>query len=357
MAFALVAARVTQAQSVPEKQPDGTYTLHVYTDLLQVPTLVLTRLHSSYKSLKAQSFTLSLNGGPLFHPTSVRLEGDDPVSLGIVFDRTTGAEPMFNAFANALSALPGGVLTPRDNISVYTYDCALLRTSTGIAADELVASMAKVKSEQADQKDEAACSSKKRLFDVIARVAEDFASQPGRKVILVISDGTDRQSANDWMHVAQYANSKSITIFGLRPVAEQNRPSHMVRGGTAHEGWVTVEGTDPFQSLCSSTGGLVLDAGPWKQMMTRQMERLISMLRNRYIIEFPRPVNGAPGQYSIEVMIPDPRAIVRPAGVAFPPRAEDAKAAEGTLPEDTSRLPVVGPKHDDNPANLLDQPK
>jgi hypothetical protein len=98
---------------------------------------------------------------------------------------------------------------------------------------------------------------------------------------------------------------------------------------------------------------LVLDAGPWNSMMTRQMERLMTMLRNRYIIEFPRPVNGAAGQYSIDVTIRDPRAIVRPSGVAFPPRADDAKVPEGTLPEDESRMPVVGAKRDDDPANLL----
>src|SRR6201995_1375638 len=64
-----------RAQTTPEQgASNGTYTLHVYTDLLQVPTIVLTQLHSNYRALTKESFTLSLDGGPRFHPTNVRLE-------------------------------------------------------------------------------------------------------------------------------------------------------------------------------------------------------------------------------------------------------------------------------------------
>ena len=39
------------AQTTPEQGTPGcTYTLHVYTDLLQIPTIVLTRLHSNYRA-------------------------------------------------------------------------------------------------------------------------------------------------------------------------------------------------------------------------------------------------------------------------------------------------------------------
>ena len=54
-----------RAQTAPEQvMPDGAYTLHVYTDLLQVPTIVLTPLHSDYRALTKENFTLSLDGGP-----------------------------------------------------------------------------------------------------------------------------------------------------------------------------------------------------------------------------------------------------------------------------------------------------
>jgi len=49
------------------------------------------------------------------------------------------------------------------------------------------------------------------------------------------------------------------------------------------------------------------------------------------------------------VFINDPMAIIRPSGVAFPPRARDPELPEGTLPQDDSKLPVVGSKRPDHP--------
>ena len=111
-----------------------TYTLHVYTDLLQIPTIVLTRLHSNYRGLTKESFTMSLDGGPRFHPANVRLEGDDPITLAILFDLTTDESSMFASFASAMSTLPAGVLSARDYISVYAYDCKLMRTTEDMPA-------------------------------------------------------------------------------------------------------------------------------------------------------------------------------------------------------------------------------
>lgn len=88
----------------------------------------------------------------------------------------------------------------------------------------------------------------------------------------------------------------------------------------------------------------MLDAISSNRFMVRQIERLTTILRNRYIIEFPRPANGSAGYYAIDVKIEDPSAIIRPAGVAFPPRERDPQKPEGTLPSDRSQMPLVGSK-------------
>lgn len=345
------------AQTVPARDSTGgTYTLHAYTDLLQVPTLVLTQLHGTYLGLTSQSFSLSLDKGPKFHPTKVRLEGDDSITLAILFDLTTDDSSMFASFAKAMSELPPGVLSARDYVSVYAYDCELVRTTEDKPAtpDQLRASMQKVLTEGQEKARNGAtqpCSSEKRLYDVVARVAQDIGDSPGRRVVLVISDGTDRHSLNNnWSNVARFAGSKSITIFGIRPVAKQteiglydpfNEPG-------AH-GWWTMTDADPFGMLCGSSGGLVLAVNKGANGMTGQIRRVITMLRDRYILEFPRPLNGGPGLYSIKVTTNDPKAFIRPAGVAFPPRTRNPELPEGTLPEDQSKMPVVGSKPPDQP--------
>lgn len=354
-AATLPAAR---AQTTPTQgaTPGSAYTLHVYTDLLQVPTLVLTPLHGSYFGLTSQSFSLRLDQGPKFHPTTVRLEGDDSITLAILLDLTTDPSSMFTSFAEAISRLPAGVLSARDYISVYAYDCELVRTTEDKPATpgELRASMQKVMTEGREQARNGAaqsCWPQKRLYDVVARVTQDIGDLPGRRVILVVSDGTDRHSVNNnWSNVTRFAGSKSITIFGIRPVSKHTDIGLFdpFREPGAH-GWWTMNKADPFGMLCGSSGGLVLAADNQTSGMTGQIRRVITMLRDRYILEFPRPVNGGPGLYSINVSINDPKAIIRPAGVAFPPRSGDPELPAGTLPSDDSKMPVLGSKRPDAP--------
>ncbi len=258
---------------------------------------------------------------------------------------------MSTSFAEAMSKLPSGVLSARDYISVYAYDCELVRTTEDKSAtpEQLRASMQKVLTEGREKARNGAtqsCWPEKRLYDVLATVAKDIGDSPGRRVILVLSDGADRRSVNNnWSNVARFAGGKSITVFGIRPVPKHNDIGVFdpFSEPGAH-GWWTMTDADPFGRLCGSSGGLVLAVDKGTNGMTGQIRRAISMLRDRYILEFPRPVNGGPGLYSINVTINDPKAIIRPAGVAFPPRDRDARLPAGTLPQDASKMPVVGSK-------------
>lgn len=352
----IAVAWVGRAQTTtPERgTPDGTYTLHVYTDLLQVPTIVLTPLHSNYRALTKESFTLSLDGGQRFHPTNVRLEGDDPITLAVLLDLTTDDNSMFASFASAMSALPPGVFSARDYISVYAYDCKLMRTTGDKPAtpEILQASMVKVMTEGRESARSGAkrsCWQGKRLYDAVAKVSQDISDFPGRRVVLVISDGADRHSTNDWLSVARFAGNKSVAIFGIRPVRTPTGTTKGFSGSDFNDSWVTVEESDSFGRLCETSGGLVLDGGSSKSMMAGQIQRLMTMLRNRYILEFPRPANGSAGFYAFDVKVKDPTAIIRSAGIAFPPRERDAKASPGTVPQDESKMPVVGTKRQDDP--------
>jgi hypothetical protein len=335
------------SQTIPaQESPNGPYTLHVYTDLLEIPTLVQTPLHSTYGFLTKESFRISLGGGPDFHPTSVRMEHDDPIALGVLFDGTTVGPEMLKAAAESMSTSLNRLLSARDSISVYAYDCELVRISPAqpAATDKLRAAMkdgiAHGFGRTAEEK-QASCEGSSRLYDAVARVAQELGELPGRRVLLVVSAGTDVHSVNSWTDVARYVESRSLAIFDLRPVREvlPNFRSAKELGLV----WTTSVSVDRMGSLCASSGGLILSSDASEAMLESQIGRLIRMVRERYILEFPRPRNGAPGDfYSISVKIRDPRAIIRPAGIAFPPRSNDAKQPDGTLPQDRSRMPVVG---------------
>ena len=330
----------------------GPYTLHVYTDLLQIPTIALTHLHGNYNALTAQRFTIRLDNGPGFHPVHIRPEGDDPISLAILLDMTDGRTKVIQTFADAVSSLPAGDLSARDSIAVYTYGCELKRTTEYLPAtpDPMKESMTLAFADSGERNGENStdlCGSYKRLWDVIARVAEDVGEMPGRRVVLVVSDGSDRNSVNTWRDVERFAGSKSITVFGMREPSEITGHFRRSRSDT---GFI-MQVEDPFGMLCGSSGGLVFDDGPSTELTRKQFERFVAILRNRYILEFPRPSNGAAGLYDLTVKVGHADAIVRPSGIAFPPRASEQAKEPGVLPQDESKMPVVGQRH------ILTQPQ
>ncbi len=76
----------TSCAAAPAAQDASTPTLHVYPNLLQIPTLVVDQDHEPVTGIPESRFFVSLDGGPRFRITHARLEGDDPISLAIVLD-------------------------------------------------------------------------------------------------------------------------------------------------------------------------------------------------------------------------------------------------------------------------------
>jgi hypothetical protein len=215
-------------------------------------------------------------------------------------------------------------------------------------ADHIKESMALALSNERKEKSSTDfCGSFKWLWDVIVRVAEDVGEMQGRRVVLVVSDGSDRASVNTWRDVVHFAGSKSIAIFGMREPLEVT--GHFRRSSTDPGFMMQVE--DLFGMLCGSSGGLVFDDGPSTTLTSKQFERFVAILRDRYILEFPRPSNGGAGFYDLRVTIGDRHAILRPSGIGFPPRAADQAKEPGVLPADESKMPVAGQRH------ILTQPQ
>jgi hypothetical protein len=67
------------APSTDTGQPPIT-TFHVYTNLEQIPVLVLTPDHQRMRPLDTSRFRVRIDSGPFFIPKYVRQEGDDPIS-------------------------------------------------------------------------------------------------------------------------------------------------------------------------------------------------------------------------------------------------------------------------------------
>ena len=97
---------------------------------------------------------------------------------------------------------------------------------------------------------------------------------------------------------------------------------------------------DLFSMLCTGTGGIILDAD--LETAWQQVYRLVGLLRERYILEFKRPVNSTSGLHQIDLAVKDRKAIVRIGGTSVALPDPEAMADPSTVPTDTSSAPIMG---------------
>jgi hypothetical protein len=177
------------------------------------------------------------------------------------------------------------------------------------------------------------CQQKIHLWDSVAFVISQLSKLPGRRVILVVSDGNDKGSRRTWKDVGAYAGSKGVAIFG---VSYSPSESTIVSAPEVRR-WSS---EDPFRQLCELNGGVVSVSSP--SLLTFTLERFVTMLRERYIVEFPRPANATSGNHSQEIRISKGNYFIRPAGISVPIADPAVLADPTTVKSDPSLTPEQG---------------
>jgi hypothetical protein len=310
------------------------YTLHAYTDAIQIPVLVLSRKHEPIKPVAADRFSVSLDGGPQFRATHVRLEGDDPVSLSILIDVSEPQAELLPKIGDAIAGLAPLSLRPQDHVSVFAMDCSLIRTLNDVPADP---ERLKRRVEAALQpwgdrgrKFGVGCRQTVHLWDALALMTTQLSKLPGRRVILAVTDGADLGSAHTWNELRRFAQASGVAIFGLSD--EFNESSRLRFQNIGQE--------NPFNSVCELSGGLWFTVS--KKGLSNKLRWFTDIVRGRYIVEFPRPFNGAIGLHNLSVSIAKSDAFVRSSGISVPIADPAVLADPTTVPSDPSLTPELG---------------
>jgi hypothetical protein len=331
----------TEATPTAQATPAPPPTLRVYANLKQVSVLVLTHDYERMKPIDPSGFRISLDSGPLFRPTYVRREGDDPISLAILID----ASKPYNdgglaALVKAIATLPPDFLHPQDRVSIYAIDCTLIRTTydTGAnpatLADGVQRAMAPWRIRQTQNEElkkenkipPPNCRAGLPLWDSMSEVLKDLDQQPGRRVLLAITDGGDDGSKTLWKDVMFHAQIHSETVFGLMPTL--NPPSFD-------------DPEDKFKQICEDSGGIELLANEHTTIF--RLQQFTQMLRERYILEYPRGPNEEPGLHTIAVSYRKKSNLyIATTGITVPVASEDEKESMKTMQADPSRTPPVG---------------
>jgi hypothetical protein len=327
---------VLAAQDVPVQQDEQIHTLHVYTNLIQIPTLVLDPKREQLKKPIAESrFSVSIDSGPWFRATHVRREGDDPISLSILLDVSGDSSELMPKIADVISGLAPVSLKAWDRVSIYVLDCSFRQTLEDAPAgqDDLkraVDSALQMWSYRRQNKHEGDCKPSSRLWDALTSIILDPVYHlPGRRVVLAITDGSDKGSRSTWNYVRVLAQSAGVAIFGVVDV-----PPHLTDSWNRnHE--------NPFNTVCQLSGGMIFMTN--ERDLAETLRRFTQTVRERYIVEFPRPLNSTPGEHGLHVKIEKSEDdFVRSAGISVPMPDPAVLADPATVASDPSRAPVEG---------------
>jgi hypothetical protein len=355
--FLLVVAALTaalkgtalMAQEAPPAVDSGVPTLHVYTNLVQVPTLVLTMTNDLIgKPIAGNRFSVSIDSGRWFRATHVRQEGDDPISLSILLDANGDTAALLPKVGDAIGKLAPLSLHPRDRVSVYALDCSLLRSLDDVAANgvllkQAVGAVLEPTLLRKSNKLEKNCELRGHLWDGLGQVAVALRGLPGRRVILVVTDGHDTGSKLSWNQVRDFAQARGIAIFALNLASTSSagigyrlgRRGYLASGG----GSSPVE--NPLISLCELSGGIVIRMSD-PTALSKSLERFVTILRERYIVEFPRPANSTAGEHGMEIKIDKGFYLIRPSGVSMPLPDPVLMADPSTIQAGPSQAPEQG---------------
>jgi hypothetical protein len=324
---------VSPAQDAPTPRDVPIPTLHVYANLIQVPTLVLdSQRRPLKKAIAANRFSVSIDSGPWFRATHVRQEGDDPISLSILLDVSGDSSELMAKMNAAIAALAPDGLHAKDHVSVYALDCSLVRSLNDMPAESERLKIAVNEALQTWMLPEVKCQQSIHLWDALANVVVDLSKLPGRRVILTVSNGRDQGSVRSWNEVRDLAEATGVAVFGVTyvPFEAKDRQSR----------FQTWSSEDPFHSVCELSGGMVLLSTT--KSLEFMLHRFVTLVRERYIVEFPRPANATSGKHVKEVRIANSKDFIRPAGISVPIPDAAVLNDPTTVPSDPSRTPVVG---------------
>jgi hypothetical protein len=292
-------------QDAPPSETDGStaYTLHLYARLVELPTLIFIPGDKS-PALDAQQINIKLNGAQPFHPTSIRLEGDDPLSIAVLIDVSGDQAKLISALQKEFAPWVNRSLRPQDHVSIFAVDCRIIQTSNDVpenaSALQTGLDLALISPLSRGDSAQPSCGKSIRLTGSILFVMQKLSKLSGRRILLVVSSGRNGQANITWQQLETEAGIDSVTAFAL----------------STHSP-LESQGMRDLYSFTQHTGGL-LYSPPTFSELPGLLDQIISQLRGRYILQFPMPHDKAAVAYHVVVTVPGFNAAILPSNIGVP---------------------------------------
>jgi len=228
-------------------------------------------------------------------------QADQPLMLGLLIDVSGSQRTVLAEQRRASQQFIDQVLRPQDRAFFVRFDRRI----------ELLDNLSQL---EIDPKESSARGT--ALYDAIVSAARGLADQPGRKALIVLSDGYDTSSSAPLSAAVETAQRADALIYSIRfldrDVFAFQVPAS--QGGSP----VPREGRKALERIARETGGSYFDLAA-AETLEKIYSRIEDELRNQYSLGFT-PVNPRPGYRKIRVSVKRKGVTVQARDGYFPAR-------------------------------------
>lgn len=229
--------------------------------------------------LDASRFRITDNGEPARIVSFGPARGE-PISVSILVDASASMAQHISKVSAAAAAFVNSVVRDGDRVAVYSIH-QVPRREVGLTSDRAAAQKAFA---------DIYAQGETALWDAIRFALRELETTPGRKAIVLLSDGEDTDSITGWDEIVREAEASGLPIYAIA-------------FGSAGQGQ---RHADRLGYLSGQTGGFVVSATT--DDLSLAYQRIEEDIRARYAIQYEVFGPAAPSRWrpvSVSVDSPD----------------------------------------------------
>jgi len=231
-------------------------------NLVQLQVVVTRKGGAPVVDLGRDDFEI-LQGREPQEVASFRLAGDVPLVLGLVVDSSGSMGPLWRQTLTTAKSFLHATLGPRDRAFLVDFDVRLrlLRPLTD-ELGELVAALDAIRPEGGTA-----------LYDSMAFSLLQFDAQPGRRALVVLTDGFDTGSTTNDRTIVEFARKLGVPVYVVALPAA-GAPAGLGGSPVVHA----------LKLVADPTGGRLLRLGPAD--VERAFAQINAELRHQYVLGY-----------------------------------------------------------------------
>jgi Ca-activated chloride channel homolog len=243
-------------------------------------------------SLEKADFAIKDNGVPQQISIFER-QTDQPLSVAVLIDNSGSTAKDLKFEVDSVTRFLRVLLkdsNPQDAVSLYSFNWEIVKQNG------FTRNIAPIERELRALKGEAGTA----LYDAIVLASRDIEDRPGRKILVIVTDGGDTTSRSDFQRATESAQLADAVIYPILVVPITNEAGRNVGGENA------------LTTFAERTGGRVF-AASLGAALDQAFDQIIRDLRTQYLLGF-YPKNVPPTKerfHSLDISLADPALLAR----------------------------------------------